>query len=151
LEEDSHWLHPATTHNRYAALSDDENTDHLQKVATDSAPKPLPIFVSDVITIPPFLKLLDQIVKQSYIIKALAGNQVGIQPKTPNSYRAIIKAFAEKNAAFHTYKPKYERNYRVVLKSMHFSNNPAEIQSEIEKPPNVLRGSQTHHEQQRHI
>jgi ribosome-associated translation inhibitor RaiA len=89
--------------------------------------------VSDVITIPPLLQLLDQIVKQSYKIKVLAGNQVRIQPKTPDSYRAIIKALAEKNTAFHTYKPKYERNYRVVLKNMHFSINPADIQSKIEK------------------
>jgi hypothetical protein len=77
--------------------------------------------------------LLDQIVKQSYEIKALAGNQVRIQPKTPDSYRAIIKALAEKNTAFHTYKLKYEDNYRVVLKNMHFSINPADIGSEIEK------------------
>jgi hypothetical protein len=35
--------------------------------------------------------------------------------------------------AFHTYKPKYERNYKVVLKNMHFSINTADIQTEIEK------------------
>jgi hypothetical protein len=44
IKEDSHWLHPTTTHNRYSALSDDENVDHLQKVASDSTPKPLPIY-----------------------------------------------------------------------------------------------------------
>jgi hypothetical protein len=72
IKEDSHWLHPTATHNRYSALSDDENVDHLQKVASDSTPKRPPIFVSDVITIPPLLQLLDQTVKQSYEIKALA-------------------------------------------------------------------------------
>jgi hypothetical protein len=44
----------------------------------------------------PLLQLLDQIVKQSYKIKALAENQVRIQPKTPDSYRAIITALAGK-------------------------------------------------------
>jgi hypothetical protein len=95
-KEDNNWLHPTTTHNHHAALSDDENIDHLQRVATDSTPKPPPIFVSDVITIQPLLQLLDQIVKQSYEIKTLAGNHIRIQPKTPDLYRAIIKALAEK-------------------------------------------------------
>jgi hypothetical protein len=156
------------TYNRYTALSDDQNFDHLLKVATDSTPKPPPIFVSDVITIPLLLQLLDQIVKQPYEIKALAGNQVRIQPKTPNSYRNIIKALAEKNMAVHTYKPKYECNYRVVHKNMHFSINPADIQSGETRaychqytesqapfnqapPPDVLRGSQTRHEKQTHL
>jgi hypothetical protein len=40
VKEDSHWLHQTTTCNRYTALSDDENIHHLQKVATDSTPKP---------------------------------------------------------------------------------------------------------------
>jgi hypothetical protein len=48
-------------------------------------------------------------------------------------YTVAIKALVEKKTAFHTYKPKYERNYRVVLKNLHFSINPADIQSEIEK------------------
>jgi hypothetical protein len=69
--------------------------------------------------------LLDQIVKQSYKIKAPAGNHVRIQPKTPNSYRATIKALADKKIALYTYKRKYECNYRIVLKNMHFSINPA--------------------------
>jgi hypothetical protein len=96
IKEDSHWLHPTTTYNRYVALSDDKNIDHLQKVATDSTPKLPPIFVSYIITILPLLKLLGQIVKQRYEIKTLAGNQVRIQPKTPDTYRAIIKALAGK-------------------------------------------------------
>jgi hypothetical protein len=44
IKEDSHCLHPTTTHNRYSALSDHENVDHLKKVASDSAPNPPPIF-----------------------------------------------------------------------------------------------------------
>jgi hypothetical protein len=55
--------------------------------------------------------------KQQYEVKALPDNQVRIQPKTPDSYKAIIKALTEKNMTFHTYKPKDERNYRVVLKT----------------------------------
>jgi hypothetical protein len=49
--------------------------------------------------------------------KALADNQVKVQPATTDSYRAITKALAEKQMEFHTYKPKEERSYRVVLKT----------------------------------
>jgi hypothetical protein len=44
-----------------------------------------------------------------------------------------IKVLAEKRKEFHTYKLKEERNCRVVLKNMHYSINPEEIKTEIEK------------------
>jgi hypothetical protein len=91
------------------------------------------IFVCNVTTISPLIQLLEQIAKLQYEIKALSGNQIRIQPKSPDAYITIIKALGEKkNTAFHTYKPKDERSYRVVLKNMHFSIDPAEIKSEIE-------------------
>jgi hypothetical protein len=34
---------------------------------------------------------------------------------------------------FHTYIPKEEWKYSVVLKNMHYSNNPEDIKTEIEK------------------
>jgi hypothetical protein len=54
--------------------------------------------------------------KQKHKIKALAGNEVKVQPKTSESYRTITKVFAEKHVEFHTYKLKEEISYRVVLK-----------------------------------
>jgi hypothetical protein len=34
---------------------------------------------------------------------------------------------------FNTFKPKEERNFRVVLNNMHYSINPDDIKAEIEK------------------
>jgi hypothetical protein len=59
-------------------------------------PKPPPVVVIDVTTIPPLIQLLEQIAELQYEIKALAGNQVNILPKTSESYRTITKALAEK-------------------------------------------------------
>jgi hypothetical protein len=56
-----------------------------------------------------------------------------VQPTTPESYRSISHILKDKGAEFHTFKPKEERNYRVVLKNMHYSINPDDIKSEIEK------------------
>jgi hypothetical protein len=74
--------------------------------------------------ISPLIQLLEQMAIQKYEIKALTDNQVKIQPKTSESYRAIIKVLAEKRKEFHMYKFKEERSYRVVLKNMHYSINP---------------------------
>jgi hypothetical protein len=52
------------------------------------------------------VQLLEQIPKQEYEIKALADNQVKLQPKTFDSYRTGTKALAEKRTEFHSYKLK---------------------------------------------
>jgi hypothetical protein len=53
--------------------------------------------------------------------------------QSSESYRTIIKALAEKCTQFHMYKLKAERSYRVVLKNIHYSINPEEIKTEIQK------------------
>jgi hypothetical protein len=47
--------------------------------------------------------------------------------------KSVIKVLAVKLTEFHTYKPKKERSYRVMLKNMHYSINREEIKTEIEK------------------
>jgi hypothetical protein len=44
-----------------------------------------------------------------------------------------MKALAEKHTESHTYKPKEEGSYRVVLKNMHYYIAPADIKPQIEK------------------
>jgi hypothetical protein len=74
--------------------------------------------------------LLDQVAPKQYETKSLANNQVKVQPATIASYRTITKALSDKQTEFHTYKPKEERSYRVVLKN---SIPPTDIKTEIEK------------------
>jgi hypothetical protein len=54
--------------------------------------------------------VLEQIAKLHHEIKALADNQVKVQPKTSESYRTITKALAEKRTQFHMYRLKEERS-----------------------------------------
>jgi hypothetical protein len=56
-----------------------------------------------------------------------------VQPTTSDSYRSITHALKQNRAEFHNFKPKEERNYRVVLKNMYYSINPDDIKAEIEK------------------
>jgi hypothetical protein len=68
---------------------------------------------------------------EQYVITALANNEVRVQPTTANSYRSITHTLTDKCAEFHTFNPKEERNYRVVLKHMHYSINPDDIKTEM--------------------
>jgi hypothetical protein len=115
-KQSEHSLKQTSTSNRYTALLEVESEDQQQKAGPENSPKPSPIYITDVTNISPLIQLLEQIVIQQYEVKALAHNQVKVQPKTSESYRTIIKALAEKRTQFHTYKLKEERFYRVVLK-----------------------------------
>jgi hypothetical protein len=109
-----------------------DSSDRQHNADPEHPPKPPPIYI-EVTTIPPHLQLLEQVAPRKYETKALADNKVEIQPTTSDTYRAIIKALAEKCTEFHTYKPKEDRSYKVVLKNMHYSISPADIKTEIEK------------------
>lgn len=56
-------------------------------------------------------------------MKALGHDEVKIQPKTSD---------IQKKTQFHTYKPKQDKSFRVVLKNKHHSREPNEIKQTIE-------------------
>jgi hypothetical protein len=90
--------------------------DQQHKASPENTPKSPPIYKTDVKNILPLIQLLERIAKQQYDVKALAHNQVKVQPKTSESYRTSIKALADIRMQFHMYKLKEARSYRVVLK-----------------------------------
>jgi hypothetical protein len=73
---------------------EDESEDQQQTTDPGNTPEPPAIYISDITTIPPLIKLLEQIAKLQYEIKALAGNQVKIQLEASESSRPITKAVA---------------------------------------------------------
>jgi hypothetical protein len=60
-------------------------------------------------------------------MKALSGNHIRIQPKTPDAYRTIVKALDEKNRSFTPINPKMN-----VAETSTEKYDPAEIKYEIE-------------------
>jgi hypothetical protein len=69
---------------------------------------------------------------KQYETKSLANNRVKVQPATIAS-NTITKALSDKQTEFHTYKPKEERSFRVVLKNMNYSIPTTDNKTEIEK------------------
>jgi hypothetical protein len=131
-----YWLASATeTTNRFSALTTTEMETEIDKDTKPEQtkdPKPPPIYVVGVQNINPLKSLLDEIAKDEYVLKSLGNDEVKVQPKTGKNYSVITKALAQKNTQFHTYKPKLQRTFRVVIKNLHYSTDPEEIKQHIE-------------------
>ena len=139
LTGSNYWLATKTS-NRFESLEEDnmetsllEEDGKTKETEQNKEPKSPPIFVDSVENVNPLLELLNLIAKDNYVIKALGNNQVKIQPKNAEVYSAIIKALKEKNTQFHTYKLKQEKNFRVVIKNIHYSTDTQDIKKSIEE------------------
>jgi hypothetical protein len=96
-------------------------------------PQNLHIYIKNVTTIPPLMQRLNLTAHQQCHHNPCQQSGTG----TTNNLRFIpvnhSRLHTGNRAEFHTYKPKEEINYRVVLKNMHYSTNPDEMKTEIEK------------------
>ena len=117
-----YWLRkPSEYRNQFEVLGSDGEENETQST-TQEPPretKPPPIYVSGVENIQPQKNLLKE-------------NEMKIQPKTIEIYQIISKALVDKNTEFHTFRPKQDKTYNVVLKGIHSSTPIEEIKEEIE-------------------
>ena len=61
-------------------------------------------------------------------------SRINIQALTPDCFAEIIKQLEEKKTEFDTYKPKSERNFKVILKNMHPCFDLTEISDALFEP-----------------
>jgi hypothetical protein len=94
-------------------------------------PKPPPTFISGVKNIKPLTDLLGELAKGECIIKTLSNDQVEVQPLAAPTNTTLIKAMIHNKTEFHTYKPKQDKAFRVVLKKVHQTTDLAEIKRSI--------------------
>ena len=64
---------------------------------------------------------------------------IKINVSTSDSYRRLIKQFKADNVVHHTYQPRGERAYRMVLRHLHHSIHPNVIKSELEGLGHIAR------------
>jgi hypothetical protein len=130
-------------HNYYDPLMKDntgETTDNMECIQQPTEPKPPPLFVSDVLNVRKMTQVIETVILNTeYVYKCLANNKVRINPLTTDAYRKLVKHFTEIKVSFHTYQLKQDRAFRVVLKNMHFSNDPADISAAIELKGHKVR------------
>jgi hypothetical protein len=68
---------------------------------------------------------------EHYTTKTLEDNTVRINSHTLDTYRKLVRYMREKNIIHHTYQPKGNRAFRVVIKHLHYSTNLKEIEQEL--------------------
>ena len=112
------------TTNRFSSLME-ETTEEAPAQHTD--PKPPPIFISGAVNIKPLIELLNVIASNKYLVKTLSNEQVRVQPTESSIYTTFIKALMENQTEFHTYKPRQDRSFRVVIQNLHPSTEIQDI------------------------
>jgi hypothetical protein len=58
---------------------------------------------------------------------------VKVQSLESLTYTTVTKALIEKQTEFHTYKPRNERGFRVVLRNIHPTTEPEDIKESLRK------------------
>lgn len=140
-----YWLNsnPIQVKNRFLALprdnsTDKDNTETGEQNVISSESKPPPVFVEGVGDINPLIVELEKVAKDGYTLKSVNNDLVKIQPNSSQNYTDIIKALKEKETDFHTYKPKQERCFRVVLKGLHSSADTEILKKELSELGHIV-------------
>jgi len=108
--------------NSFEEEFDGANTNvRIRKIA-----KPLSIFVAKIDNFSS--QLLKEIAAGEYEIKII-NKQIKIQPKSFIAYVNILKELKSKNTEFHTYKPKQEGSFRIVLKHIHATTSNKKLKN----------------------
>ena len=131
--EKQRWLQELPLRNSFSSLTEEIDADPTSETTTNSThiAKPPPIFV-EVQIIDPLINLLNNIVgKDNYTIKQTKLEQVKIQTNAPEIYRKVIKVLKEKNAIYHTYQLKAERNYKIVTRGLLPKINTKKLSDEL--------------------
>jgi hypothetical protein len=74
-----------------------------------------------------------------YTTQILAVDTVRIDSHTLDTYRKLVRYMCEKNIIQHTYQPKENRVFRIVIKHLHYSANLKEIEQELNMEGHKVR------------
>lgn len=129
------------TSNRYSSLTNhQEESEANNNVIEERSQKPPPIFVYGVKDYLGMINAIKGILNQDqYFTKTMADNIVKINATTPEAYRVLAKYMKDKNIVHHTYQPKENRAYRVVIKHLHHTTEVQDIKNEIETMGHKVR------------
>lgn len=121
----------ATTSNIYSVLENEDTTEKRQDGHTVKY-KPPPIYIQDVVNYPNMLSCLETSLHRDEFYCKTLGNNVRVNTNTPEAYRKLKHLLNQNKIAHHTYQPKEERAYRVVIKHLHQSIPVEEIKEALE-------------------
>jgi hypothetical protein len=115
------------TSNFFTPLSN-MNEDQEQN-ANEKVP---PIYLRGIQDSNVLIKTLNTIGGQNSFMLKNNSETVIIFPKTPSAYRSFINFFEEKHADFHTYQLASEKLPKIVIRGLHHSTDPKEIEEALQ-------------------
>ena len=83
--------------------------------------------------------LTETLEEEQYCCKALLNETVNFIVNTSESYQKLIKRLQDDKIVHHTYQIREEIAYRVVLRNLHHSIPPNEMQAELESLGHKVR------------
>lgn len=133
----NYWLSkPVETQNRYENLpNESEKTTDLgnNEEMEERVLKPPPITIYGAEYIAQLHEKIRKIASENYTLKVIGNGQVKIQLTDVSNFKPVIEMLDENKTQYHTYKPKEDRTFRVVMKGMHHSIQSEDITAELNK------------------
>lgn len=127
--------------NRFDILSDDDNDEletgensnmEANEATVSNIPKPPPLIIPGVVNISEMISSISKVIsKKGFSYKSSKDGQIRLLINNIDSYRKIVKLLEAGKISYHTYQPKQERSYRIVLKGLHHSTPIEDIKNEI--------------------
>lgn len=134
---------PITTSNRYSDLPVDitEETTENFSTLTRKVTKPPPIILYGIEDLSKLTELLNKTLpSDSYSYKIINRNQLRVMTQTTEIYKELIELIRSNGLIGHTFTPKQNKSYRIVIKHLHHTTPKSAIIEEIEKTGNRVRG-----------
>ncbi|KAL4136344.1 hypothetical protein QTP88_007892 [Uroleucon formosanum] len=99
---------------------------------THPVPKlPPPIFIRLVNDFKSFCTTIHSVTNGEAFTCKSSTNGLKLSTSTPTSYRNVIKFLKDSKADFHTYQPKQERAFRIVVRNLHHTTSISDIEQEL--------------------
>lgn len=128
---------PANTSNRYLTLPLDAAEGELPKREN----KPPPLLLYGVEDVNKLVSTIESVLKKTdYAIKIVSKNQLRVTCNSIDAYKTLMVLVREQNMIGHTFTPKAERCYRIVIKNLHHTTPIEAIKEAIENTGNIVRG-----------
>lgn len=131
----NYWLSaPPETSNRFEGLPEERETNTTDTINEGAAGgvtegavferKPPPITVYGAENASLLQESIEKIASSEYSLKTVGHQNIKIQLNKGEHFKPVIEFLDSKNTQYHTYKPKEEKSFRIVMKGLHHSIKP---------------------------
>lgn len=106
-------------------------SEQNEQIITVAKPPPPPIFIRTVNDFNTFCNTIKDVIKGEQFSCKSSINGIKLSTQSSDSFRSVIKFLQSNKADFHTYQPKEDKAYRVVIRNLHHTTPVDEIKQEL--------------------